>query len=183
MVDEQLEFRLSQYLDGTLPTEAAAALFDELARNPEAVATLDEYRKLDVLMTAKPAAVRWDALAEQISAHIDEAQQSRMRIGIFTRPLRVAMAAAVLLAIGFGSWMMHEPEIITAGRDHKPEAFAKIQGPAAEVAAGLAVADIQIGGPELSQGANADDYFAEFTRPQRVIIATGVNDRQDERPY
>lgn len=180
MIDEQLEFRLTQYLDGTLPPEEAPALFDELACNREALAVLDEYRKLDVLMTARPAGIKWEALAEHISAHIDEDQRSRMRIG-FSAPLRAAMAAMVLLAVGVTSWLALRPADTDPGR---PVAkVADIQGPAVELADGAAVVEIEIGPPAVVLDEVDLDWYAEL-RPQRVIIASGVIDRhQDERPY
>jgi hypothetical protein len=186
MIDEQLEFRLTQYLDGTLPFDQAPALFDELAKNPQALDVLDEYRKLDLLMSAKPAAVRWDELAEHISAHIDEDQQSRMRIGIFARPLRIAVAAAVLLAVGVGTWLSvgrqgpadpNTPIVVA------PKGVIEVTGPQVEVAAGTTVIEIEIG-PALADADPASYYYEELAnRPQRVIIAGGLEDRVDERPY
>jgi anti-sigma factor RsiW len=183
VIDEQLEFRITQYLDGTLPAEEAAALFDELARSPEAMATLDEYRKLDALMTAEPTGIKWDALAEHISAHIDEDQAGRMRIGFLAAPLRIAVAAAVLLAVGVGSWLALRPDGLMDTGPERPIARVDIAGPAAEAADGNAVAQIEIGGPALADGEVGNFYSDYATRPQRVIIASGVDDRQDDRPY
>jgi negative regulator of sigma E activity len=183
VIDEQLEFRLTQYLDGTLPPEEAPALFDELAKNREAVATLDEYRKLDVLMSAQPAGIKWDALAEHISGHIDEEQHSRMRIGVFAAPLRIAIAAMVLLAVGVGTWIgvrdTTPPGVQPAG----PIAKSDIQGPIIEIATGAVVAEIEIGPAAVAIDPGDETYWYAESRPQRVIIASGVDDRQDERPY
>jgi negative regulator of sigma E activity len=181
VIDEQLEFRLTQYLDGTLPSEEAPALFDELAHNREAVATLDEYRKLDVLMTAQPAGIKWDALAEQISGHIDEEQQSRMRI--FAAPMRIAVAAMVLLAVGVATWLGVRGPTDSANPNPGPVAKSDIQGPIVETASGAAVAEIEIGpGANFVDSGEDDTWFAE-SRPQRVIVIGGNADRQEERPY
>ena len=50
MIDETLEFRISQYADGTLPAAEVADLEAILASDAEARALLDEYRKLDVVL-------------------------------------------------------------------------------------------------------------------------------------
>lgn len=184
MIDEQLEFRLTQYLDGTLPPEEAPALFDELAKNREAWVVLDEYRKLDVLMAAKPAAVRWDALAEHISGHIDEDQQSRMKIRVFTAPMRAAIAAGVLLAFGVAAWLtIPTPPLGETPGGGSVAKVSNIQGPAVEVAAGAAVAEIAIGPAPTYAESDDNDWLAE-SRPQRAILFSGVAvDRQEDRPF
>ena len=82
MVDESLEFAISQYLDGTLPPEEVAALEKRLAEDAQARALFEEHRKLDAALKAPPLpAVNWDRLQAHISAAIDEQEQSqRMRI-------------------------------------------------------------------------------------------------------
>ncbi len=183
MIDETFEFRLTQYLDGSLPVDEAAAFFDTLAKNPQTMVLLDEYRKLDLVLKAQPAdAINWDGLAEDISAQIDEASQSRMRIGFIT-PLHSAMAAAVLLAVGISGWFALQQ---TATGPIAPPAIAQITGPAIEVAAAPAVSQIEIG-PANGQAVMSVSYhYADLIeRPSRVVIASGVIARQDERtlPY
>ena len=136
-------------------------------------------------MTAKPAAVRWDALAEHISAHIDGDQQSRMRIGVFTAPLRIAVAAAVLLAVGVGTWLgVRGPGDPIQPTSDPVLAKVDIQGPTVETASGASVAEIEIGpSPTFTESDDSNDWFAE-SRPQRAILFSGVaSERQDDRPY
>jgi len=49
MTQDQLEFAISQYLDGTLPPEERSALEQRLATDANAQRLLDEYRSLDAL--------------------------------------------------------------------------------------------------------------------------------------
>src|ERR1700761_200522 len=77
-VNDELEFSISQYLDGTLSAPEAAALEQVLASDAAARALLDEYRQLDALIKSAPLpAVRWDALASSISSAIDAQQDQQ----------------------------------------------------------------------------------------------------------
>jgi anti-sigma-K factor RskA len=73
MDSEQMEFLISQYLDGTLSGEEEAGVRELLASNEEARRILGEYQKLDgVLKGARGGpAVKWDVLAEKISEAVD----------------------------------------------------------------------------------------------------------------
>lgn len=72
MTREQLEFAISQYLDGTLPADERAALERRLADDPAARELLEEYRHLDsVLKTSAPLPnLDWNTLAAKISETI-----------------------------------------------------------------------------------------------------------------
>src|SRR5207248_856416 len=132
MTRDDLEFSISQYLDGTLADGERSALEERLARDAEARALLAEEEALNaVLKRAKYAAmpaVRWDHLPEAISAAIDEqratgadeqpAEPMPMRLSTGGRqsarpsrsswtirlwmPAGLAAAASVLIAAGFG---------------------------------------------------------------------------------
>ena len=101
---EQLEFRISQYVDGTLSPAEVAALEATLASDAEARAVLEDFRKVDETLkkTEIPLpAVNWDRLAEHISAAV--AGEDRATTSIPIRAWwvrRVAIAAAVLIAVG-----------------------------------------------------------------------------------
>lgn len=80
MTHDQLQFAISQYLDGTLPADQALALRQRLEVDAEARRVLEEYTALNVAMKASPLPeVRWDALAQRIgqAAH----QQADARLG------------------------------------------------------------------------------------------------------
>ena len=107
MSDEQLQFAISQYVDGTLPPAEATALEKRLQEDPAARRLLEEYRRInDLIDVALPEPeVDWDQLSTRISAAIDrEAASSPVtaeepatyRISAYVwKPL--AMAAAVLI--------------------------------------------------------------------------------------
>src|SRR5712671_1547160 len=73
MTREEMEFLLSQHLDGTLSREDEGKVRELLESSAEARAILGEYQNLDrVLKGAKDLpAVKWDVLAEKISGAVD----------------------------------------------------------------------------------------------------------------
>src|SRR5256885_987126 len=73
MTREEMEFLISQHLDGTLSREDEAKVRELLERSAEAQAIVGEYQKLDaVLKSAKDLpAVKWDVLASTISSAVD----------------------------------------------------------------------------------------------------------------
>jgi anti-sigma factor RsiW len=75
MTRDELEFQISQSLDGTLSAEENAALQERLANDAEARELLAEYRRLNKhLARALPLpAVNWDRLAEHLSGVIADA--------------------------------------------------------------------------------------------------------------
>src|SRR5439155_7362633 len=109
---EQLEFRISQYVDGALPAAEAAALVETLASDAEARALLEDFRKLHSAMAREAAlpAVKWDRLAAHLSDAVAAEDRATRSIPMpmpiaAAAPSRtwwrhVAVAAAVLIAIG-----------------------------------------------------------------------------------
>src|SRR4051812_24928049 len=72
MTREEMEFLISQHLDGTLSHEDDAKVRQLLASSVEAREILAEYQKLDgVLKNQNSPAVKWDVLASTISAAVD----------------------------------------------------------------------------------------------------------------
>src|SRR3954464_15255575 len=74
MMNEELEFRIAQYADGTLPARERAALEAELQENADARAMLAEYRALDAALKGNEDVprVQWDRLASRIDAVVSE---------------------------------------------------------------------------------------------------------------
>jgi anti-sigma factor RsiW len=69
MTLEQLEFSITQYLDGTLPPEDLGALEARLAGDPQARAMLDEHRALTDLLRSQPGPdLDWAEVAGDLSA-------------------------------------------------------------------------------------------------------------------
>ena len=106
-----------------------------------------------------------------------------MRIG-FAKPVRAAMAAAVLLTVGITGWYALKQQTQTG--PIAPPAIAQISGPSIEVAAAPPVSQIEIGPSSDQAVVNVTYHYADLIeRPSRVVIASGVVARQDERalPY
>src|SRR5438270_5330241 len=75
---EQLEFSISQYLDGALPDEQRTLLEQRFEADTEARELLAEYRALhDVLRIGLPVPeMHWERLAERLSASVADVDLS-----------------------------------------------------------------------------------------------------------
>jgi anti-sigma factor RsiW len=113
MTRDELEFQISQYLDGTLGEADRSALEARLAVDADARALLDEYRRLDVVLKAAPVpAVNWDGLSAQISRAVADQEEEparTYRIGAFRTFAGLALAACVLIGLGFGIRLLQQP--------------------------------------------------------------------------
>ena len=190
MLDETLEFRISQYADGTLPPAEVANLEAILAADAEARALLEEYRKVDVALKREGAPnlpeIKWDRLAEHLSQAVEAEDRATTTYTISARTsawwVRSAAVAAVV-AIAFATvalWPRANREVATAPTAHPVEvAMIEVGGP--EVSDKPAVEEVAVE-PSDSALAAAENYrIAEdiVYRPSRVVIASGDIDRQD----
>jgi anti-sigma factor RsiW len=103
MTREELEFSISQYIDGTLGARERDALEERLATDAEARALYAEYESLQRVLAAAPVPeVDWDQFAARISAAVarEELPQQSYKISRWLRPARLAVAASVLMAAG-----------------------------------------------------------------------------------
>src|SRR5215210_1346024 len=104
MTRDELEFSISQYLDGTLAAAERDALEERLATDAEARAVYAEYEALNGAFAAMPAVpeIDWDQFAGKISAAVarEELPAQSYRIGSWFRPVRLAAIAASLLVAG-----------------------------------------------------------------------------------
>ncbi len=103
MTRDELEFSISQYVDGTLGARERDALDERLATDAEARALVSEYQSLQTVLAAAPMPnVRWEQLAGHISAAVahEEAPAQSYKISAWLKPLRLAIAASVLIAAG-----------------------------------------------------------------------------------
>jgi anti-sigma factor RsiW len=195
MINEQLEFQISQYADGTLPPAEVAALEQALAGDAEARKLLEEYRALSGLVARglPVPEMNWDRLAGHISAAVaqDEvAANDASRNYRIAWPTwgRVAIAAMVLIAVGLGALHLGRPGepktniVINSGTSPVPavpsEAVILIGGPVAQAAAGAAVEEISIQPSPLARSRYhaVDDVVY---RAPRVVIASGQATAQD----
>lgn len=191
MTDEDLEFSISQYLDGTLPEDQRAAVEDRLAQDPEAQTLLDQDRRLTDLLRASPLPdVQWDRFADSISGAIDRQLEDRMAAASWWMRLRIpaglAIAASALLAIGLAIRMNSGGNQYATPRGHdKPlgqqaVAMLSVQGPQEDAPAGPAITQISIGaGGSYANASPLAPYANEIdNRPSRVVIASGLNPDQ-----
>jgi anti-sigma factor RsiW len=188
MATEQLQFSISQYADGTLPEDERIALERLLADDTDAQALLADDRSLTDLLRAGPLPeVRWDRLAESISAAIDEQQEQRIAQASWWMrhriPSGLALAASILLAVGLSIHFLSPAHSPVA--NHGPVknlgtqtvAMLNVQGPQEDAPAGPEVTQISIGaGGSYAKDSALAPYADEIdNRPSRVVIASGLN--------
>ena len=193
MIDEQIEFRISQYAEGTLPAAEIAALEATLASDADVRALLEEYRALDVVLKRDLPLpdVKWDRLADHLSRAVAEEDQATTTY-VMTRAARwgriaVAVAAIVLIATSIALWMRPKPlvEIVT-NQQPQPTGVVLVEvfGPAAEAATQPIAIEIAIG-PDSAQDENFHLAEGIIYRPSRLTIASGEQPVQDNSrlPY
>lgn len=184
MTRDELEFSISQYIDGALPPLERAALEEKLATDAEARAVLDGYRRLNGLVnSALPLPrVQWDRLAAQLSKTVAGAELPVRNYSLVrARLLRpIAIAASILIAVGIG-WFAYRGD-----EAQKPVITAvQVQGPRIEAASGPVVQAISIG-PAPTVPENWRYAEGVVSRRSRVeIFATGLQSLQDmdRMPY
>ena len=200
-VAEQLEFAVSQYIDGNLPGEQVEAFEVRLQQDSAARESLQDHRDLNALLKSPLGlpAIRWDTLASHLSAVVAESAEPRT-LKLFPNRwmsgiTRLAIAACLLLAGGLGirGYLSHRAGSTNSG---DPAAVAinivkdpiviQIDGPDNETSQGIAVAQVSIGAG--SDAINDDSpAFADgiVGRSPRSLIATNAELAQDTNltPY
>ena len=194
MTPDQLEFAISQYLDGTLAAGEQAALEERLATDPEARALFAEYQKLDsVVKSAMPLPpIAWDDFARSISeAAASEAppvKTFKLRMGWIGSAVALAASVAIAFGIVFTT-RSNQPgpgQTSYVAVDPPKPGTITVVGPSIQAASQPAFAKVTISAPpELARTTNwryAEDIV---TRPVRVLIASGVEAAQDTQsmPY
>ncbi len=195
MLDEQIEFAISQYIDGSLPGDERSALEARLANDSGARALLAEYRRLEATLRSTPAAipeVRWDALAEHISASIDHDERERLLLPIGNtasrsrfRLMPLAAAAAFVLASGIAVLVFNksDPTHSVAPAPRLESQVAYVEGPQPEIAPGPSETIVSSIGP--ASIAEEEVRFAESIvnrQPRVVWIASGDDAEQNREP-
>jgi anti-sigma factor RsiW len=175
MISEDVEFQISQYVDGTLPAPERKLVDELLQSDRGAQKVLADYQRLNGYLRSlgNGPVVRWDQFADQISHAIDQANEPPAvagRIGFFTARWRIA--AAVLLAGSALIVAKHAmrskpvvPQITT------PSSLIDVQGPAAEVATGKPSEEISVG-PSPALAARNSRYGEGVIGqgPSKVVI-------------
>jgi hypothetical protein len=188
---EELEYAISQYLDGTLLPLERNTLEERLAADLEARALLAEYRELNASLKALPVPeVAWDDFASQISRSLESADAPvrSYRIGAISWTGRLAIAAVLLFATTVAVYFVRPAgKTLNPTKPQIPQmtTIAEISGPTPQQASGNVVAEINIGpAPSLAGGywRTTEDVVA---RPTVVLIDTARSAGQDseQSPY
>ena len=213
-LSEESEFAVAQYADGTLPADQLDAVEASLDADASARFALADYARVDAaleqLKQEPLPAVRWDRLAEHLSAAVaeeageaeaarDEKADTRSyKLFAWARkPAWLAAAASVVIAVGVAMRLAltpgGSPRARVAEVDPKTPttptppavALAKVVitvGPQAE-AAPKAEMSVAIGPPPAGVAGDAAAVGDDIvTRPSRVLIASsgGTPDEGEE---
>ena len=188
MTRDELEFSISQYLDGTLAAAQRDALDERLASDAEARAVLAEYQALQGVLASSPIPdVNWDQFAAQISSAVarQELPAQSYKLSAWLRPARLAIAASVLLAIGVATALLVNRTgdgPVTASAE--PVRIKRVDATAPENAspASSQTIEIAISAPASS----SDDRFVLHLeddgivhRPSRAVIVSAAPAVQD----
>jgi negative regulator of sigma E activity len=187
MLTEQLEFRISQYVDGTLPAAEAAALEQTLASDLDARALLEDYRKLDAALQRELPVpqMNWDRLAQHISAVVAQeevAANDANRSYRIAWPMwgRVAIAAMVVIAVALAAFLHLRPrptDLVKTDPTPAPPVIL-VTGPAPEQGVGPVVEVVSIQPSPLARNRYHPVEDVVYRAP-RVVIASGQSERQD----
>ncbi len=112
MIDEKLQFAISQYIDGQLPSEEVARLEARIASDARLQELVREYRELDrLLKQAAPTPQQdWEQMQRNISAAIAASEEPAPIPLVTPKPTwrwqRLALAASLLIcaAIAVVTW-------------------------------------------------------------------------------
>jgi anti-sigma factor RsiW len=188
---DDLEFLISQYVDGGLGGGKREALEARLKLDPSARAVLADFRALDANLKGLPLPdVRWEALATRISNAVANAEEPARsyRISDYRWTRWGAVAAAVLIAAGTAFVTLRDrgPRTIAIGPSTPvgtQVAKVIVIGPDAstEVAPVSAPVLVAIGPSDrLPKQAAYNRYASEvITRPSQVLIASTARPAQD----
>jgi anti-sigma-K factor RskA len=181
MTRDELEFSITEYLDGTLDEATARALEARLANDAGARAMLEEHRALTVMLRSQPVPeVGWERLAQSISEAIDRQAEQRMaRISWILRARTqgyIAVAASVVLAGALAVHFLQTPRGSTIPINPQPPVALVVQGPQEDQPQGPAVEEVSIGpGGSYAHASSIAPYADEMdTRPTRVALAAAA---------
>lgn len=184
---DELEYTISQYLDGTLDPLAQATLEDTLATDGVARALLADYQRLNGALKAMPIPeIAWDELAARINSETakHDVPVKHLRLNFATWSKVAALAAMVTIIVGAIVKLRPHTGSIDVGPG-TPVAVntapIDVQISAPPAIAQAPVAEIQIGQPS---GFAALDYHSDaiVSAPSSIWIASGAGSAQDTDP-
>lgn len=187
---DQLEYSISQYLDGTLNPVELAAMDELLATDAEARAVLDEYRRLNLAVKSglPVPEMAWDELAASISAstaaldlpvrHYQMKLAGWSKIAALAAVMTIVVGAIVKLAPPGGPGV----NVQTGKAIAVNTTPVDVQISAPPAVASAAITQVEIGQP--AGVANADYHSAEaiISSPSSIWIASGESNAPDGEP-
>ena len=189
MTRDELEFAISQYLDGNLAAAEESALEARLASDADARALLAEYRSLDRVLRSSPVPdVDFDALGSRIrtavAAQAEPAQSYRLH---WVRTVAaLALAACVVIAVSLGIRRLQAPAVPTGpvvkAPAPEPKQIVVIDTTPRTTPSTAPVAIVSVGPSAAAGDRTALARYHEdlISRPSQVIIArTGSPHSQD----
>lgn len=193
MITEELEFQISQYIDGQLSADDAARLESLASADPDVAGTLARYRQLDAQLrdVLAPPAYDENALTESITAALDD-RQSQKRDVIFVMPAvwarRAGLAIAACLVAAVGTWLVlsqSNPAANKTTAEGTNRGTIHVTGPRVQVAEAPAVTEIRIGPARNAMAMFANEAAADVVvgRPSRVVIASSQAPSDDSRGW
>jgi anti-sigma factor RsiW len=185
MKREELEYLLSQFVDGTLSEFDRARVDELLSSSSEAREILGEYEKLNRALRSLPTVpdLNWTKVQTLIQGAIADAdapvRNYTLDFAIWSR--RLAAVATIVIVAGLGWTLLRnspsDPSIATMGTP-----IVQIAGPQVERASAPAFSDISIGPANETVDWSVRYEQTLVSRPGRVVIATGSSIPQDTTP-
>ena len=193
MTQDQLEFSITQYLDGSLPEAERIALMERLEKDPEARELLEEHRRLDnVFARANLPTFPLEVFSKQLSEAIAQAPAPEVEPHSLRMPWVgarswMAIAASVVIASGLAIAILSHGRNGTASNPAHHEmtasaGFVTVTGPVSPVASSSDDVQVSVGPSKAIAGeATLSRYSADLVmRPAHVMmVASGVNPDQD----
>ncbi len=163
--NQNLEYQLSQHLDGQLDAEVRAKLQKRLAEDPELSRQWQRYTELDCQLDALSGEplpeIDFDEQRERIVAAVERKAllegYPKRRWVIGTRSMAVAAAAMLLMGVAIGLWSLWPGKVISP---QQQVAVAVLS----EAPAGLAAGQLEVHMPRLAHG----EYVTQRFRPEAL---------------
>jgi len=188
LTPDELEYSISQYLDGTLDPLAQATLEDALATQADARALLADYQALNGALKAMPApAVDWDQLRARITSETEkhDVPVKHFRLNFATWSKVAALAAMVTIIVGGIVKLRPQNPSINANSGASVAVNTtplQVQISAPPVLAQAPVSEIQVGQPSGLASADYHSTDAIISAPSSIWIASGTGSAQDTDP-
>lgn len=200
MIDETLQFEISQYLDGDLPEPRRVAIERILAEDPEVCRHLDELRRLDSLVAgALPVPeIDFETISRSVSEQIDRRSVPQRVVpkpaAIFGtlslgRIVGLALAASMLLAVSLWAVLDRGETSLPAVGRHLAGAGQSDSGGSLAISvltgerpSGEPQAQITIGPSAFAQSLPIRSWYSDYDpdRPASVTIAAEPGLVEDE---